>query len=50
MRCPFCKKNDDKVTNSRYRKQNNWIYRMRECNNCKKRYDTREVIIKEWEN
>lgn len=44
MRCPFCKKDDDRVVDSRSSADGKAIRRRRECLGCKKRYTTYETI------
>ena len=44
MRCPFCKKDDDKVVDSRSSGDGTAIRRRRECQLCKRRYTTYETI------
>ena len=44
MRCPFCKKNDDKVIDSRESADGFVIRRRRECTGCERRFTTRERI------
>ena len=44
MRCPFCKKDDDKVVDSRSSADGTAIRRRRECQACKRRYTTYETI------
>ena len=44
MRCPFCKKADSRVIDSRAADDGNTIRRRRECLNCAKRFTTYEVI------
>ena len=44
MRCPFCKKDDDRVVDSRSSADGKAIRRRRECLSCKKRYTTYEAI------
>ena len=44
MRCPFCKKDDDKVVDSRSSADGTAIRRRRECQQCKRRYTTYETI------
>ena len=44
MRCPFCKKNDDKVIDSRESGDGFVIRRRRECTDCERRFTTRERI------
>src|SRR5262245_61439995 len=44
MRCPFCKKNDDKVIDSRESTDAAMIRRRRECLACNRRFTTRERI------
>ena len=44
MRCPFCKKDDDRVVDSRSSADGQAIRRRRECLSCKKRYTTYEAI------
>jgi len=42
MKCPFCGEIDSKVTDSRPRKDENVIWRRRECIYCSKRFTTHE--------
>lgn len=44
MRCPFCKKDQDKVVDSRSSTDGTAIRRRRECQVCKRRYTTYETI------
>lgn len=44
MRCPFCKKENDKVVDSRSAGDGETIRRRRECEACNKRYTTYERI------
>ena len=44
VRCPFCKKDDDKVVDSRSSGDGMAIRRRRECQECKRRYTTYETI------
>ena len=44
MRCPFCKKDNDKVVDSRSSADATAIRRRRECLLCKRRYTTYETI------
>jgi len=44
VRCPFCKKDDDKVVDSRSSGDGMAIRRRRECQGCKRRYTTYETI------
>jgi len=44
MRCPFCKKENDKVIDSRSSNEGTAIRRRRECEDCSKRYTTYERI------
>lgn len=44
MRCPFCKKDNDKVVDSRSSADGTAIRRRRECQSCKRRYTTYENI------
>lgn len=46
MRCPFCKKADSRVIDSRAADDGNTIRRRRECTGCGKRFTTYEVIEK----
>lgn len=43
MRCPICKRNNDRVLDIRRRKTGK-IYRRRECMSCGHRFSTKEVI------
>ena len=44
MRCPFCKKENDKVIDSRSSNEGTAIRRRRECEVCTRRYTTYERI------
>ncbi len=44
MQCPYCKKDDDHVVNSRPGGAGTYVKRRRECNNCGRRYTTYERI------
>ena len=44
MKCPYCGSVDNKVMDSRFRKEGNVIRRRRKCNGCKKRFTTYERI------
>lgn len=44
MRCPFCKKPDSRVVDSRAAEDGNTIRRRRECSGCGKRFTTYEVL------
>jgi transcriptional repressor NrdR len=44
MRCPFCKKENDKVIDSRSSNDGTLIRRRRECEACSRRYTTYERI------
>ena len=44
MRCPYCKKDNDKVIDSRSSNDGNMIRRRRECEACNRRYTTYERI------
>ena len=44
MRCPFCKKENDKVIDSRSSSDGSTIRRRRECEDCSRRYTTYERI------
>ena len=44
MRCPFCKKADSRVIDSRSAEDGNTIRRRRECTGCGKRFTTYEKI------
>ncbi len=46
MRCPFCKKADSRVIDSRSAEDGNTIRRRRECTGCGKRFTTYEVVEK----
>ena len=46
MRCPFCKKADSRVIDSRAADDGNAIRRRRECTGCGKRFTTYEVVEK----
>lgn len=42
MRCPFCKKDDDRVIDSRAAEDGRAVRRRRECLGCKRRFTTYE--------
>jgi transcriptional repressor NrdR len=44
MRCPFCKSDDTKVTDSRATDDGNAIRRRRECLQCGRRFTTYEMV------
>jgi transcriptional repressor NrdR len=44
MRCPFCKSDDTKVTDSRATDDGNAIRRRRECQQCGRRFTTYEMV------
>ena len=44
MRCPFCKSDDTKVTDSRATDDGNAIRRRRECQKCGRRFTTYEMV------
>jgi transcriptional repressor NrdR len=44
MKCPYCGSMDNKVMDSRFRKEGNVIRRRRKCNPCDKRFTTYERI------
>ena len=44
MRCPFCKKADSRVIDSRSAEDGNTIRRRRECTGCGKRFTTYEKV------
>ena len=44
MRCPFCKKDHDKVIDSRSANAGATVRRRRECLSCKKRFTTYEKV------
>lgn len=44
MRCPFCKHEELKVTDSRNATESNAIRRRRECLNCQRRFTTFETV------
>ena len=44
MRCPFCGGEDIRVVDSRHIEDDNSIKRRRECENCKRRFSTFEMI------
>jgi transcriptional repressor NrdR len=44
MRCPFCNHDDDKVLDSRERKDGSIVRRRRQCLSCMKRFTTYERI------
>jgi transcriptional repressor NrdR len=46
VRCPFCKKDDDKVVDSRSSGQGFVIRRRRKCNSCGRRFTTYERVEK----
>ena len=46
MRCPYCKKEDSRVIDSRAADDGNSIRRRRECTGCGRRFTTYEVVEK----
>ena len=44
MRCPFCKSDDTKVTDSRATDDGKAIRRRRECQSCSRRFTTYEMV------
>ena len=46
MRCPFCKKADSRVIDSRAADDGNTIRRRRECTACNRRFTTYETVEK----
>lgn len=46
MKCPFCKKADSRVIDSRAAEDGTTIRRRRECSGCGKRFTTYEVVEK----
>ncbi len=44
MRCPFCKKPDSRVVDSRAADDGNTIRRRRECSGCGRRFTTYEIL------
>lgn len=44
MRCPFCKKDNDRVIDSRSSNEGQAVRRRRECLACKKRFTTYEQV------
>ena len=44
MQCPFCKKDNDRVVDSRVRQKGTVIRRRRECRSCRRRYTTLERV------
>ncbi|MGN0940121.1 MAG: transcriptional regulator NrdR [Selenomonadaceae bacterium] len=46
MRCPYCKKEDSRVIDSRSADDGNSIRRRRECTSCGRRFTTYEVVEK----
>ncbi len=46
MKCPFCGSEDNKVIDSRSRKEGKSVRRRRECLSCKKRFTTYEYVEK----
>jgi transcriptional repressor NrdR len=44
MKCPYCRKDNDRVIDSRASQDGFSIRRRRECSNCQKRYTTYERI------
>ena len=46
MRCPFCKKADSRVIDSRSADDGNTIRRRRECTGCGRRFTTYEMVEK----
>lgn len=44
MKCPFCKKDDDRVIDSRAAEEGSAVRRRRECLECEKRFTTYEHV------
>lgn len=44
MNCPYCGSSDLRVIDSRHIEEDNTIKRRRECESCKKRFSTFEMI------
>lgn len=44
MNCPYCGSSDLRVIDSRHVEEDNTIKRRRECESCKKRFSTFEMI------
>ncbi len=44
MRCPYCREDDDRVTDSRIAENGYAIRRRRQCNRCGKRFTTYERV------
>lgn len=44
MKCPFCRKVDNKVIDSRLSREGNMIRRRRHCNDCQRRFTTYERV------
>lgn len=44
MNCPFCSSSEIRVIDSRHVEEDNTIKRRRECNECKKRFSTFEMV------
>ena len=44
MKCPVCQSEDCRVLDTRHVEENNSIRRRRECNVCRNRFTTYEVI------
>ncbi|MDP8255382.1 MAG: transcriptional regulator NrdR [Candidatus Alcyoniella australis] len=44
MRCPYCGSMDNKVLDSRYRRDGNVVRRRRECDKCLRRFTTYERV------
>lgn len=45
MRCPSCSYDDDRVLDTRIQKDGGAIRRRRECNHCKTRFSTMEILV-----
>ncbi len=44
MRCPFCRKDNDRVIDSRSANEGQVVRRRRECLSCGKRFTTKELV------
>ena len=44
MKCPYCGSENIRVMDSRHIEEENAIKRRRECESCKKRFGTREIV------
>ena len=44
MNCPYCKSTKIRVMDSRHIEEENAIKRRRECEDCKKRFSTLEMV------